>query len=215
MSEKPGSGVPEDVYDEDDIEILEVVGVGDDEDGEDRDGEHGGDAPLDDPDEVELSFDGEGALELALPEESAEPRTPAAGREQLIRLQADFDNLRKRFKRERADYELQANAGMVSRLLPIIDNFERALGAADGDEDPFRQGVRLIHRQLLEELRKEGLDPVEAIGRPFDPKCHEAVATEERDDVAPNQIVEEMQRGYQFRGRLLRPTLVKVSVEVS
>lgn len=138
-------------------------------------------------------------------------------REQLTRLQADYENFKKRVDREREANERHAAAQLVSRLLPVLDNFERALSAArqvDG-QGTFTDGIGLIFRQLLEELRKEGLTAVDTVGEPFDPEIHEAVATIEGSGLPANTVVEEMQRGYLLHGRLLRPALVKVSVDSS
>lgn len=135
-------------------------------------------------------------------------------REQLLRLSADFENFRRRIEREREDSERHASASLVTRLLPVLDNFERALSRDPGaGSDRFYDGVVLIFRQLLEELRKEGLAAVDSVGEPFNPELHEAVSTTVEQALPPNIVVEEMQRGYRLHERLLRPALVKVTVE--
>jgi molecular chaperone GrpE len=99
-------------------------------------------------------------------------------------------------------------------LLPVLDNFERALSTARqaGVDGQLHDGVALIFRQLLDELRREGLEAVDTVGEPFDPAVHEAVATAEDTGLPPHTIVEELQRGYLLQGRLLRPALVRVAL---
>ncbi len=110
---------------------------------------------------------------------------------------------------------MYASAQLISRLLPVLDNFERALNAASQTEGGpgFYDGIALIFRQLLEELRREGLTAVDTVGEPFDPEVHEAVATSTDSDFPPNTVVEELQRGYLLHDRLLRPALVQVSID--
>lgn len=192
------------------IEILEVVGV--DENG----------APVDAPaseDDVEVVFEeAESDAGTGRGAGSGED-DQAALRERLVRLQADFENFRKRTDRERYDHVRHATGDLVSRLLPVLDNFERAMAAArtDGDAAPFLEGVGLIQRQLLEELRREGLRPMDALGTTFDPEIHEAVATEADDGTqAPDHTVTHVfQRGYFFHDRVLRPALVRVRLDGS
>lgn len=187
---------PEHDRPEDDIEILEVVGM--DEEGVRSD---------DDPEEVVVSFDAD------LPAR-AKARPGVERDERILRLRADFENLRKRIEQERDQYYRHATAALVCRLLPVLDNFERAMASMrqNGDGNSLLQGVVLIHRQLLEELRREGLRPLDTVGQPFDPAIHEAVATETGSRLPSNVVVEEMQRGYYLEDRLLRPAMVRVSV---
>ncbi len=135
-------------------------------------------------------------------------------REDLLRVRAEFDNYRKRQSRERADFARHAAAELVERILPVLDNFKRALAAdpGQGDTDSYQEGVRLIHRQLTEVLEGAGLAPIETAGQPFDPNLHEAVAREETDAVEPNTITAELEPGYRFRDRLLKPARVRVAV---
>jgi molecular chaperone GrpE (heat shock protein) len=184
---------------DDDIEILEVVGMDDD-------------APPSDPHEIDVTFD--------VPAPARPDRAGAAveeggvAKEQLNRLRADFENLKKRMERERDEYYRHATGGLILRLLAVLDNLERALaaGRGGGGEEGFRRGVALIHRQLYDELCKEGLTAVDAVGESFDPAVHEAVATDTSAELPANTVVEELQRGYYFQDRLLRPALVRVSV---
>ena len=129
-----------------------------------------------------------------------------------IRGRADFENFRKRIEREREEERSQAGASLVREVLPVLDNLERALaGAPEGE--PFRDGVALIWRQLKDCLTRAGLEPIDALGATFNPVYHEAVVTERTDRFEPNRILDEIQKGYMFRGRVLRPSLVKVAVK--
>jgi len=134
-------------------------------------------------------------------------------KERYVRKLAEFENHKKRSERERQEYFKIALAGFVHDFLPILDNFERALQHARPEdlESDFGQGIVIIRKQLAELWRRYGLIPIDTSG-PFDPNVHEAVATEERDDVPPNTILEELQKGYFLNDRLIRPAFVKVSV---
>jgi molecular chaperone GrpE len=132
--------------------------------------------------------------------------------DRLLRSAAEFDNYRKRMDRERRDLSEFAAADILMDLLPILDNFERALQApAGGDADAFRKGVELIHKQMLDLLRKRGVKPVEALGADFDPNFHQAVIHEVSADHREGEVMQEMQRGYMLGDRLLRPAMVKVA----
>ncbi|MCH8267200.1 MAG: nucleotide exchange factor GrpE [Acidobacteria bacterium] len=130
--------------------------------------------------------------------------------DQLLRKQADLENFRKRTEREKSDFLKYSLFDAVKSLLPILDGFELALGDDKGG-DEFRKGMRLIYKQLLDALQKLGLEAMEAKGREFDPRLHEAVMTMETSEYPDQQIVEELQRGYFFKQRLLRPAMVKVA----
>jgi molecular chaperone GrpE len=130
--------------------------------------------------------------------------------DRLLRTAADFDNYRKRVDRERRDLAEQTAGEAIKDLLPIIDNLERALQAA-AEDDPLRKGVELIHKQMLEMLRKRGVTPIEALGADFDPNVHEAVTHEESDQHREGEVMEDLQRGYKVGERLLRPAMVKVA----
>ena len=187
---------------DDEIEILEVVGLDED-------------LPAAPPEEIEVEFEDDGASGLGrtggVPSSSAKG-AEAQERERYLRLYADFENLKKRVERERVEHRLRATESLLSRLLPVLDNFERAL-AARGGEDGLRSGVQMIYRQLFDELRREGLRPVEALGQTFDPTIHEAVATAADSGLPPHTVVGELQRGYFFGDRLLRPSLVRVQTD--
>ena len=129
----------------------------------------------------------------------------------LLRKQAEFDNFRKRMERERDETGGVAARDVLKRLLPVLDNMERALKAAEASRDPLRQGIELVHQQFLDLLRKEGVQPIDALGSAFDPHLHEAVEVLDVAGFEPDMVLEEMQRGYTHNDRLLRPALVKVS----
>ena len=130
--------------------------------------------------------------------------------DRLLRTAAEFDNYRKRMDRERRELADYTAGEAIKDLLPIIDNLERALQASAQD-DPLRKGVELIHKQMLEMLRKRGVTPIEALGADFDPNVHEAVSHEESDQHREGEVMEELQRGYKVGERLLRPAMVKVA----
>ncbi|MGA9771109.1 MAG: nucleotide exchange factor GrpE [Blastocatellia bacterium] len=134
--------------------------------------------------------------------------------DQLLRRQAEFENYRRRVDRERSETYTRARAEVLLELLPVIDNFERALASLEtsvGDAESLRQGVELIHKQFKDALTKFGLEPVESVGKTFDPHVHEAVTIEPTDKHKENTVIEEFQRGYRLGERLLRPAKVKVA----
>ncbi|MCG8400610.1 MAG: nucleotide exchange factor GrpE [Firmicutes bacterium] len=129
----------------------------------------------------------------------------------LLRLQADFDNYRRRTTREREDFARYASASLCESLLPVLDNFQLALVAKEQDPAKVVEGVEMIYRQLLEVLHKEGLTPVEAEGEQFDPTKHEAAMQEITGDHPDNTVLSELRRGYYLKDKLLRPAMVKVA----
>jgi molecular chaperone GrpE len=139
-------------------------------------------------------------------------REKDALQDRLLRTAAEFDNYRKRMDRERAEFTAYASADVLTDLLPIIDNIERALQApASPEAERFRTGVELIHKQMLELLKKRGVRPIEALGADFDPNVHEAVIHEESPAHREGEVIQELQRGYVLGERLLRPAMVKVA----
>lgn len=128
-----------------------------------------------------------------------------------LRTLADFDNLRKRTEREKADFARYATSGVLKDVIPVLDNFDRALEHSDEDDD-FHKGVQLIYRQLYDVLTKHGLRPIEEVGAHFDPNIHEAVVREEDSSVPSHTVTAILQKGYFLHDRLLRPALVKVAV---
>ncbi len=134
-------------------------------------------------------------------------------KDRFLRLAAETENYKKRTEREKAEFLKRANESLVKDLLPILDNLERALGHADqqADEESLRQGLELIYQDLKKVLERYGLEAVEAEGNPFDPELHEAMMQQENADVEDNTVLQQLQKGYKFQGRLIRPAMVVVS----
>jgi len=130
--------------------------------------------------------------------------------DRLARLQAEFENARKRAERERQEFRDYAVGSVVEQFLPVLDNFELALKAT-GSAEQLRSGVELIVKQMEEILRQLQVQPVPAVGAEFDPRQHEALGTVEREDMPDQHVAEEVRRGYKLRERLLRPALVRVA----
>jgi molecular chaperone GrpE len=130
--------------------------------------------------------------------------------ERLARAQAEFDNARKRAAKEQQDFRDFANVDTIKSLLPVIDSFGRALEAKSEPRD-FRSGIELIYKQLQDVLAKLGVRPIAAKGEQFDPHVHDAIEMVETSEAADNEVLEEWQRGYKLKDRLLRPAMVKVA----
>jgi molecular chaperone GrpE len=198
---KPPGPAGDEAPDDDPIEILEVVGV-DETTG----------AEVEDP--AAGRPEGAGA-----PHRAGDPQALNEALKEkdkyydlLLRKQAEFENFRKRMEKERDEFRQNATVDLVKRLLPVLDNLERAIGTGQhGGVDALHQGVALIHQQILEVLRKEGVQTLEALGAPFDPRLHEAVEVLAGTGFEPGVVMEEVQKGYILNDRLLRPALVKVS----
>jgi molecular chaperone GrpE len=132
--------------------------------------------------------------------------------DRLARQQAEFENLRKRSAKEQADFREYAVADTVKALIPILDSFDLALKAASkSNEGDLRKGVELIRKQMDEVLTRLGVQPIAAQGQPFDPRFHEAIEMVESSDVQDNHVIDELQRGYKLKERLLRPSMVRVA----
>ena len=129
----------------------------------------------------------------------------------LLRRQAEFDNFRKRSEKERSEYVQYAGMEMVRELLPILDDFDRAMKVEGGNPE-YTKGVQMIHSRMYETLKKQGLEPIDTTGKDFDPHLHQAVERVETQDAAEGTILGEFQRGYNFKSKLLRPSMVKVAV---
>ncbi len=129
--------------------------------------------------------------------------------DRMARMQAEFDNARKREARERTEFREFASAGAVEQFLPVIDNFQLALKAG-GSAEQLRTGVELIVKQMEDVLRSLNVQPVEAVGAHFDPHVHESIGSVERVDLPDQQVLEEVRRGYKIKDRLLRPAMVRV-----
>src|SRR5215472_17337141 len=133
--------------------------------------------------------------------------------DRLLRKQAELDNFRKRTEREKEELSKHATADLIHSLLPALDSFERALKHRDPKVPrEYYQGIELIHRDVIDILVRAGLDPLDTKGQLFDPHLHQAVESVESDRHRDQEIVEELQRGYKLRHRLLRPAVVKVAV---
>jgi len=131
--------------------------------------------------------------------------------DRLARLQAEFDNARKRAVREQQDFREFAAADVIKSFLPTLDSFERALKAGVADSSEFRNGIELIYRQFQDALQKIGVQPISATGQVFDPRIHEAVEMVDTSDVPDHHVLDELQRGYKYKDRLLRPAMVRVA----
>jgi len=134
-------------------------------------------------------------------------------KDKILRLAADFENYRKRIEREKSDYMKFANERLLRDLLPIADNLSRAMNSAkvSGDSPAVLEGVELVLQDILKIFDRFGVTPVESKGKPFDPMVHEALQTQESDQVDPGAMLDEVQRGYLLHNRVLRPALVIVS----
>ncbi|MFH1037550.1 MAG: nucleotide exchange factor GrpE [PVC group bacterium] len=155
-------------------------------------------------------------VEIPAPELEELRRKAAADseyKEKMLRAMADMENLRKRMERERKDYIDYANQELIYEILPVLDNFDRALQSAEktAASAPYLQGVEMIYKQLEEVLKRQGVEEIKAGGERFDPHLHEAVQTEETDRYPEDTVLDVIMKGYLFRGRLLRPAVVKVS----
>jgi molecular chaperone GrpE len=134
-------------------------------------------------------------------------------RDLLLRKAAEFDNYRKRTERERREQADRSVSGLLLELVAILDDFERALASDIGrdSDDPYRQGVELIHRQLLDLLKRRGVRPIDAVGTEFDPHLHQGVTSEVVEGGRDGEVIAELRRGYMIGERLLRPAMVKVA----
>jgi len=133
--------------------------------------------------------------------------------QKYLRAQADFDNFRKRTIKEKEELGQYASMKLIGNLLPVVDNFERAVAAAsvNQDYDSLVKGIDMIFRQLQQTLEQEGLKPMNVVGEPFNPEFHQAVMQVESDEHEEGIVIEEMQRGYMMKEKVLRPAMVKVS----
>lgn len=174
------------------------------------------DAPsMDESEDLEL----EQEQEQASPKPTALLKTIAELKKQrdehydrLLRKQADFENYRKRAEKDKRDFQQYALTDFMLELVAILDNFDRAVSHGDDQAGAeYRKGIDLIHRQLRDLMEKKGLRAMETEGKPFDPMVHEAILREHHDELPENTILQELQKGYYFREKLLRPAMVKVS----
>ena len=132
--------------------------------------------------------------------------------DRLLRARAEFENARRRTERDRFDFLQFAAMDLVKDVLPVLDDFERALKVETADRN-YAKGVELIYQRLYDTLKKMGLEPIETAGRPFDPNLHQAVERVETREAEDQTVLGEFQRGYNFKGKLLRPAMVRVAVK--
>ncbi|WP_430091673.1 nucleotide exchange factor GrpE [Paenibacillus cisolokensis] len=134
--------------------------------------------------------------------------------QRALRAQADFDNFRKRTQKEKEELAKYASSKLIQELLPVIDNFERALQASEDNPEfeSFSKGVNMIFRQLEQVLAAEGLTAMNSVGQPFNPEFHQAIMQVESDEHEEGIVVEEVQKGYMLKDKVLRPAMVKVSM---
>jgi molecular chaperone GrpE len=153
--------------------------------------------------------------------ESAQPEDDFEGlqadldrfRDLALRSQADFENYKKRAAREKEEAIKYANSSLLEKLIAIVDNFELGLEAAraEGEKSPIFSGMSMVLKQLSDFLRENGLEPIDATGKKFDPNLHEAIAREPSDELPEGTVIRQMRRGYKMKDRLLRPSSVVVS----
>ena len=162
-------------------------------------------------------------VEAAEPEVQAEDIPPEEGfadaleaqlkekNDRILRLQADFEKFRRRTAKEKEELAAVITQNMLGDLLPLLDNFERAMAVEQTDGEAFRKGVEMIFTQLKEVLNKNGLEHIEAEGQPFDPNVHQAVMRVENPDVSDGTVTQVLQKGYRAKGRVIRPAMVQVA----
>lgn len=223
-TEKRDDEAPEAVAEEaDEQPVEEQAEEGQDEALTERADEPVDEAEDDEPEAGEAEDDAEALDELdaeieaeedAIAADLAKARAEAESYlDDLRRLQADFDNYRKRTLREQTARAASASQALVTRLLPVLDNFELAVSAAEQsrDFDRMLKGVEMVFGELRLALEGEGLVKIEAEGKPFDPERHEAVIAVEEEDTEPGMVVDIVRAGYELRGKVLRPAMVKVA----
>jgi len=134
--------------------------------------------------------------------------------QRLLRTQADFDNFRRRTRQEKEEFTKYASQKLIEQLLPVVDNFERAMSASHENKDfeALFKGIEMISRQLEQVLAAEGLSVMQTVGQPFDPELHQAVMREESTEHEEGIVTEELQKGYMLKDKVLRPAMVKVSM---
>ncbi len=155
--------------------------------------------------------DGGGAGPSATDELDQIRREQHLCQERLLRTTADFDNYRKRTERERRELIEHAAIDLLTDLLPLVDDLERALAADAQEGESYRRGVEIIHKQMLDLMARRGVAGIEALGADFDPNLHQAIVHEPSTTHRDGEVIEELRRGYTLRDRLLRPAMVKVA----
>lgn len=130
--------------------------------------------------------------------------------DKVLRLQADFENFRRRTTKEKEELNAVVTQGILKDMLPLLDNFERAMATETQDIEAFQKGVEMIFTQFQEVLKKNGLELIETAGKKFDPNFHQAVMRVQNDELEDDDIAMELQKGYQVKGRVIRPSMVQV-----
>ena len=183
------------------------------------------DSPEEAPEEIEAQIDSETEV-LPLDEMTNEQliervaeiqKDSEANYDRYLRSQAELDNIKKRFQKEKEGLIRFANDSLVKQLLPVVDNLEKALAHSEDNAsiDAIREGIELTMKELVNTLKNTGVEEVAAVGKPFDPNFHEAMFEKEDDSVEPGTVLEELQKGYLLHQRLLRPAMVSVSKKSS
>jgi len=139
-------------------------------------------------------------------------KTKSELQDRTLRLQAEFDNFRKRTDKDRSEFAQYAGMELIRELLPVLDNFELALKVECASKD-YAKGIEMIYQRMADTLKKAGVEPIEAVGKPFDPHVHQAVERFPTNDAPEDTVLSEFQRGYKFKGKLLRASMVKVAVK--
>ena len=171
--------------------------------------------PLEEPEIIEASESPDTA-EVAAPEEEKSVEEPAEPQSeevkaQLIRMAADFENFKKRARKEKEDLRKFGNEHLVRDILPVLDNLERALAHVDSDANPLVEGIKMVSKQFLQVMENYGVRPIDSTGKPFDPAIHDAMTQQPTADAAPGTVLQEFERGYTIHERLLRPARVIVA----
>ena len=171
--------------------------------------------PLEDPEIIEASEETP-AVEAAEPEAEEVAEEPAGEQSeevkaQLIRMAADFENFKKRARKEKEDLRKFGNEHLVRDILPVLDNLERALAHVDSDANPLVEGIKMVSKQFLQVMENYGVRPIESAGKPFDPAIHDAMTQQPTADAEPGTVLQEFERGYTIHERLLRPARVIVA----
>lgn len=164
-----------------------------------------------DDDAVEVEVD-EGVPDEAEAEKSADDDEQQKLKDQLVRLAADFDNYRKRSRREVEDARKFGIESLLRNILPVVDNFERALSASGDEDHPIVHGIKMVHKQFADVLAQQGVKGFDSLGEIFDPELHEALSQFESAEHEPGEITNEHERGYMIHDRLLRPARVVVAM---
>ena len=160
------------------------------------------DAEVDEAAETETSDEAQQLEKLAAELKEKEER--------VLRLQADFENFRRRTAKEKEELSAVVTQGILKDMLPLLDNFERAMAAEAKDGEAFQKGVEMIFTQFGEVLKKNGLEKIETEGQKFDPNFHQAVMRVQNEELEDDDIAQELQKGYMVKGRVIRPSMVQV-----